>query len=83
MVPTKTSLYERAVRITEEYLGPAGERFLRRQIATHIGIEPEKLRKKDVEELVNWSALAFALLTSDASEVKGFTADLTALSGEK
>jgi hypothetical protein len=83
MAPTQTSLYDRAVKITEAYLGPAGERFLRRQISTHIGVEPEKLRKQDIPILVNWSGLAFALLTNDAQEIEGFTANLMALSGKK
>lgn len=78
-----TSLYQQAVNIAEDYLGPAGERFIRRQISTHIGIEPEKLRKKDIVALVNWSGLAFALLTSNSAQVEGFTTKLLALSDEE
>jgi hypothetical protein len=73
---SKTSIYNQAVKISEEYLGPAGERFIRRQISTHIGIEPEALQKNDLEQLVNWVSLAFALLTSNHEEVKSYTTRL-------
>ncbi len=79
MAVARESLYKQAVEISEEYLGPAGERFIRRQITTHLGTEPEKLAKKDVPQLVNWVGLAFALLTNNQAEVEGFTEDLLAL----
>lgn len=75
-----TTIYEETVRICEEYLGPAGERFIRRQITTHLGISPESLSKRNLPKLVNWSAMAFALLTSDAQDVEAFTQDLLSLS---
>lgn len=76
----KTSVYNQTVRICEDYLGPAGERFIRRQISTHLGIEPENLTKRQITQLTNWASLAFALLTSNVNEVNGFTNDLLALS---
>jgi hypothetical protein len=54
---TQHSLYEQAVEVSEEYLGPAGERFIRRQIATHLNIKPERLDKKNLPTLVNWSSI--------------------------
>jgi hypothetical protein len=75
-----TTLYNETVRICEEYLGPAGERFIRRQISTHLGITPESLSKRNLPKLVNWAAMAFALLTSDSRDVEAFTNDLLALS---
>ncbi|MEO5499732.1 MAG: hypothetical protein ABIR46_04495 [Candidatus Saccharimonadales bacterium] len=76
------TLYQKTVQVTEEYLGPAGERFIRRQIATHLKIEPELLRKRDLSELIDWSSIAFAMVTSNTRDVDAFTDDLRALSLE-
>jgi hypothetical protein len=73
------SVYNKAVEITEEYLGPAGERFLRRQITTHLNKDPEKINKKDLSKLVDWSSLAFALLTNNSEDVEAFTKELSTL----
>ncbi len=75
-----TTLYDDIVRVCEEYLGPAGERFIRRQISTHLGITPETLTERNLPKLVNWSTMAFALLTNDTRDVESFTHDLLALS---
>jgi len=72
-------LYEQAVTICEEYLGPAGERFLQRQIHTHLHIEPENLKQKDIYALVDWACLSFALLTDDPAEVESFAESLLLL----
>ncbi|HSX29555.1 MAG TPA: hypothetical protein VLE73_03270 [Candidatus Saccharimonadales bacterium] len=75
----RPTLYEQAVEVGTDFLGPAGERFMRRQIQTHLDIEPEALRSQDVAELVNWVRLTFALLTDDASHVDAFADRLLAL----
>lgn len=76
------SLYRKAVRVSEEYLGPAGERFIRRQISTHLHIEPERLDKSKLSQLVDWSSIAFALVTSNEDDIDSFTQDLKALTLE-
>ena len=73
------NLYDKAVRVTEEYLGPAGERFIRRQISTHLRIKPEALDKKNLPKLIDWSTLAFALLTNNTEDLESFTHDLKSL----
>jgi hypothetical protein len=75
----QTSLYYRAVQVTEEYLGPAGERFLRRQIEAHLKIKPEDLEQKNLTKLIKWSSIAFALLTNNQKDIDAFTNDLKAL----
>lgn len=74
------SLYSAAVAVSKEFLGPAGERFLQRQITTHLRIKPEELRRNDLIELVDWVRLAVSLLTDDEELVEEFTAKLTELS---
>lgn len=77
------SLYEHAVAICSDYLGPAGERFMRRQIATHLNKKPEELRKEDLPELTNWARLTFAMLTDEARVIDDFSERLTALGEPK
>ena len=76
---TSSALYQKAVEVTEEYLGPAGERFIRRQISTHLNIKPELLDKHDLSQLIDWSSIAFALVTNNSSDIDAFTQDLRAL----
>jgi hypothetical protein len=63
------SLYERLVSITEEYLGPAAERFMMRHISFHLHKNPEQLSLKDIPKLVDWLKVSMALLTNDKSLV--------------
>lgn len=74
-----STLYSKAVQVTEEYLGPAGERFLRRQIEEHLQIKPEDLKKQNLAKLINWSSIAFALLTNNEEDIDAFTNDLKSL----
>jgi hypothetical protein len=79
-MPTKImTTYEQAVEVCEDFLGPAGERFIRRQINMHLNIEPEKLKKNQVLQLVRWARLAFALLTNNMDDIQAFTKRLEAL----
>lgn len=77
---SQNTLYKQAVEVSEEYLGPAGERFIRRQISMHLGIEPEELHRNDLDKLINWAGLAFALITDNSREVKSFRRDLSSIS---
>ncbi|HXH04825.1 MAG TPA: hypothetical protein VNI82_00150 [Candidatus Nitrosotenuis sp.] len=73
------SLYKKTVKVSEEYLGPAGERFIRRQISTHLNIKPESLDKKNLSQLIDWSSIAFALMTKNSKDIDSFAEDLKAL----
>ena len=77
------SLYEQVVDVTMEYLGPAADRFITRQIKTHIGKEPEDLTEDDLEKLVDWIKLAIALLTEDSKMVDDFSTSLLQLSKKR
>lgn len=73
-------LYESMIEITADYLGPAADRFIDRQIQSHLNKKPEDLTREDITALVSWSKLAMALLTNDSVVVDEFTNRLTALS---
>lgn len=76
---TDEAVYQQVVAVTTEYLGPAAERFITRQIKTHLGKKPEELTKADVAKLVDWMKLAIALLTEDGKMVDDFTKSLLAI----
>ncbi|HEX8227493.1 MAG TPA: hypothetical protein VF572_06520 [Candidatus Saccharimonadales bacterium] len=79
-MPTTTdSLYDKTVQVTEEFLGPAGERFIRRQITTHLNIPPEDLDTGNLSKLIEWSSIAFALMTNNAKDIDSFKQELKSL----
>lgn len=75
----KTSLYDSVIQITTDYLGPAAGRFIDRQIENHLQKQPQDLRKKDLDVLINWSKVAIALLTEDKAVVDEFSRRLAKL----
>jgi len=76
---TKTSLYDDVVTITYDYLGPAADRFVVRQIRNHLQKDPEQLRQKDLRKLIDWIQLAMRLISDDAQIVDRYVADLETL----
>jgi hypothetical protein len=78
-MPIQATLFDQTVDIATEYLGPTADRFMRRQISTHLGKEPEDLHPQDIAELVDWVKLTFALLTNDRMLIQSFSDQLTAL----
>ncbi len=78
-------LYEEVVRITHAYFGPAADRFVTRQIRSHLGKAPEELRKQDLKKLVRWISLAMSLLIEDELLVEKYAVALEKLAanGEK
>lgn len=79
--PAKTSsnLYDELLQTTEDYLGPASERFIARQIETHLHKKPQNLTGADLIKLVEWIKLSVALLTEDPKMVDDFSRSLTNL----
>ena len=76
----KLSLYEQLVEITLHYLGPAADRFVRRQIVNHLKKEPEQLVKKDLRELMDWIEIAMQLVTNDEKLVREYISELKTIS---
>ena len=79
MAPASESLYERVVRITHIYLGPAADRFIDRQVQNHIKKDPNKLNKDDLEVLIDWIRVAVSLLTDDGEIVEEYVTQLERL----
>lgn len=76
-------LYDQIIRISEEFLGPAGERFMRRQIEAHLTVRPEDIEPKHIPKLVDWVQLMFAMITDDTKIVNDFTNQLLGLAKNK
>jgi hypothetical protein len=66
------SLLDQVLEISQEYLGPAADRFVDRQISTHLKKRPEKITREDIHKLIDWIKLSFALLTNDTGMVEQY-----------
>jgi hypothetical protein len=71
-----SSLYDDVVTITYDYLGPAADRFVVRQIRNHLQKDPGDLRPKDLRELIDWIQLAMRLISNDSRAIDRYVADL-------
>ncbi len=56
-------IYKNAIEISQEFLGPAAERFLNRQIREHLQKKADDLSKSDIPELARWIKVSASLLT--------------------
>lgn len=61
--------YRQVVRVTEEYLGPAAERFVNRQIEFRLGKTPETIDRSDISKLKETLAVALGILVKDQAIV--------------
>lgn len=68
----RASIKDEVVAISRDYLGPAAERFIDRQITTHLQKDPSAINRKDLIKLIDWIKLAFALLTDDDALVNEY-----------
>lgn len=82
-MPTHPTLFKEIISVSERYLGPVGERFMRRQIETHLEIEPEKITQEDIPKLLEWTTLAYAMISNNSKQNDAFMAELLALSQTK
>lgn len=65
----KSDYFALVVEITEKYLGPAAERFIRRQIEFHLQKVPEEINYKDITKIKNNVGVALGLLVNDRKMV--------------
>jgi len=80
---SSTSLYDDVVTITYDYLGPAADRFVVRQIRNHLQKDPGELRPRDLRQLIDWIQLAMRLISNDSTVIDRYVADLEALAQAK
>jgi hypothetical protein len=66
------SLLDQVLEISQDYLGPAADRFVERQISTHLKKRPEKLTPTLFRSLIDWIKVSFSMLTNDAAMVEQY-----------
>lgn len=81
MVGQATYLYDRMVEVTTDYLGPAAQRFIDRQIQNHLKIEPGQIQPADIPKLIEWIRAAISILTDDSGLVDEYASRLEELVG--
>ena len=62
---TDELLYRQVTGIMEPLLGPAAERFVVRQITSHLNKLPQELTSDDLPKLIEWTKITLGLLTED------------------
>ncbi len=62
-------LYDAIVTTIEYYLGPASDRFVSRQIRSHLGKEPHEIVQKDMPKLIEWIQVSMGLLTENRKDI--------------
>lgn len=74
-----TSLFDKVVRVTHVYLGPAADRFIARQVENHLRKNPENLTEKDLARLIDWIRVAVSLITDDNEVIEEYIRQLQRL----
>jgi ribosomal protein S13 len=82
-VPARGNLKDQIISISQDYLGPASERFIDRQASMHLNKNIEDLTQADLVKLVDWIRLSFALLTNDSRLVDEYIDRLVKISRSK
>ena len=75
------SLYDDVVTIAKEYIGPAGQKFIDRQLESHLKIAPADLNQNNLFELSKWCFTSGRLII-DAEEAKTFQGRVNALANK-
>jgi len=73
-------LYQKVTDITEEYMGPATERFLIRHIMYHLNKSPQELTDDDIPTLIEWTRATLGLLTEDRDIIDEYVLKMSKLS---
>lgn len=78
-----STLFDQVGTITYDYLGPAANRFVSRQISGHLHKKPEELTRADLPGLIDWMRLAMGFLTDDQALIREYVARLESLETEQ
>jgi hypothetical protein len=59
-------LYDEVVEVAKTYIGPVAERFVARQVTSHLNLTVERLEAQHLEELGKWCYLSGRLIMEEA-----------------
>jgi hypothetical protein len=79
-VNDQKNLYWNVIEVTSQYLGPAAERFIDRQVRNHLNKDPEKITKSDITKLLDWIRTSVTLLTDNQVLIEEYIQQLESLS---
>lgn len=79
---TGQSVYEQVVQVTHVYLGPAADRFIARQVESHLHKTPAELSRADLSKLIDWIQAVVSLLTEDSEIIEEYITELRKLAHE-
>ncbi|HVX58743.1 MAG TPA: hypothetical protein VG964_03345 [Candidatus Saccharimonadales bacterium] len=79
----KNKVFNQLLDVSQDYLGPAAERFLNRQIEAHVHKDPQTIERSDIANLSDWIKLSFALLTKDTAIVEEYITRLSLIAQGK
>jgi hypothetical protein len=79
-VSDQKNLYWNVIEVTSQYLGPAAERFIDRQVRNHLNKDPEKITKSDIAKLLDWIRTSVTLLTDNQVLIEEYIQQLESLS---
>lgn len=77
---SSNSVYNKVIRVTHVYLGPAADRFIARQVQNHLHKQPEQLTEKDLSKLIDWIRVAVSLITEDSEIIEEYIEQLVQIS---
>jgi hypothetical protein len=77
--PPNNSVYDQVVRVTHVYLGPAADRFIARQVESHLHKAPQDLSQADLGGLIDWIKVVVSLLTEDDEIIDEYANELKKL----
>ena len=60
------ALYNDVIDLARPYLGPAAEKFVSRQISTHLNVNADQLAGQHMEELSKWCLMSGKLVMAEA-----------------
>jgi len=76
----KSDTYSQLLNIMTDYLGPASDRFLKRQIELHLKKHPQEITATDLDHFKEWVKVSLALLTQDHAMIEQCINRIEALS---
>jgi hypothetical protein len=72
-------LYDSAVEVAKEYMGPSAKDFIDRQLSNHLKIKPEELDVINIKDLAKWCFYSGKLYLRDDAKAHEFEAEVANL----
>jgi len=74
-----TTLLQKVTSITEEFLGPATDRFVSRQILSHLNKPAADILPEDLQTLLKWTKVTLGHLTEDTQMIDDYVRQMNEL----